>query len=434
MNISEIIEVKKSNKQLSKEEIEFVISLYNREKLSDAKMIEFLKMIDVDTFSYEETYYLAQAIARTGKRFDVNKDVGRVIDTQSVGQYSDASTLIFMSVLASLGYKNIKSISSVYGTFNNSLDRLSLFDGFNAKISRDRLVQIINKTGMAVIEDDEFSLVDKRLYELTRKFHINSIPFTTASIMAKKIATGATSIVFDVKTGEGAMFSSVLYAETLAKYLVETAKLAGFNASSVISNLDEPLGASVGLRVEVEEILSVLRSEKSLYYSKLLNVSKELVVNALLLSDKNITRTDASEMFDEAIITGRALDKFREFIAEYGGEYEDFKHTHNKLLDGVHVSYLTADKVGIVNDIIISQVVKAYKKLAFKDDKIVDKNAGIVLLVGEGVKVSEGDYLARIFYNIDNKNFAQCLSTLKNAFEIDVTKPKVKKILYKVVI
>lgn len=434
MNISEIIEVKKSNKQLSKEEIEFVISLYNREKLSDAKMIEFLKMIDVDTFSYEETYYLAQAIARTGKRFDVNKDVGRVIDTQSVGQYSDASTLIFMSVLASLGYKNIKSISSVYGTFNNSLDRLSLFDGFNAKISRDRLVQIINKTGMAVIEDDEFSLVDKRLYELTRKFHINSIPFTTASIMAKKIATGATSIVFDVKTGEGAMFSSVLYAETLAKYLVETAKLAGFNASSVISNLDEPLGASVGLRVEVEEILSVLRSEKSLYYSKLLNVSKELVVNALLLSDKNITRTDASEMFDEAIISGRALDKFREFIAEYGGEYEDFKHTHNKLLDGVHVSYLTADKVGIVNDIIISQVVKAYKKLAFKDDKIVDKNAGIVLLVGEGVKVSEGDYLARIFYNIDNKNFAQCLSTLKNAFEIDVTKPKVKKILYKVVI
>lgn len=434
MNISEIIEVKKSNKQLSKEEIEFVISLYNRGKLSDAKMIEFLKMIDVDTFSYEETYYLAQAIARTGKRFDVNKDVGRVIDTQSVGQYSDASTLIFMSVLASLGYKNIKSISSVYGTFNNSLDRLSLFDGFNAKISRDRLVQIINKTGMAVIEDDEFSLVDKRLYELTRKFHINSIPFTTASIMAKKIATGATSIVFDVKTGEGAMFSSVLYAETLAKYLVETAKLAGFNASSVISNLDEPLGASVGLRVEVEEILSVLRSEKSLYYSKLLNVSKELVVNALLLSDKNITRTDASEMFDEAIITGRALDKFREFIAEYGGEYEDFKHSHNKLLDGVHVSYLTADKVGIVNDIIISQVVKAYKKLAFKDDKIVDKNAGIVLLVGEGVKVSEGDYLARIFYNIDNKNFAQCLSTLKNAFEIDVTKPKVKKILYKVVI
>lgn len=434
MNISEIIEVKKSNKQLSKEEIEFVISLYNREKLSDAKMIEFLKMIDVDTFSYEETYYLAQAIARTGKRFDVNKDVGRVIDTQSVGQYSDASTLIFMSVLASLGYKNIKSISSVYGTFNNSLDRLSLFDGFNAKISRDRLVQIINKTGMAVIEDDEFSLVDKRLYELTRKFHINSIPFTTASIMAKKIATGATSIVFDVKTGEGAMFSSVLYAETLAKYLVETAKLAGFNASSVISNLDEPLGASVGLRVEVEEILSVLRSEKSLYYSKLLNVSKELVVNALLLSDKNITRTDASEMFDEAIISGRALDKFREFIAEYGGEYEDFKHTHNKLLDGVHVSYLTADKVGIVNDIIISQVVKAYKKLAFKDDKIVDKNAGIVLLVGEGVKVYEGDYLARIFYNIDNKNFAQCLSTLKNAFEIDVTKPKAKKILYKVVI
>ena len=230
------------------------------------------------------------------------------------------------------------------------------------------------------------------------------------------------------------MFQSEIYAETLAKYLVESAKLAGFKVSAVISNLDQPLGSSVGLRVEVEEALSVIRCEKSLYASKLLDVSKELVINALILADSKVTRVDASKMFDDAINSGNALNKFREIIAEYGGEFVDFKHTPDKLLDGVHVSYLSANKSGYVNDIVISRVVNAYKNLAFKNDKIDDKNAGIVLLVGEGDKISEGDFIARIFYNIENKKFSESLVMLKDAFTISQTKPTSKKILYKVII
>lgn len=434
MNIQDLLYKKTLGMSLSKEEIDLIILSYYQGKYNDAKMIDFLKTIDVDNFSYEETFYLANALASFGNKLDIQKDVGFVLDKHSAGEYSDASTLIFMSVLASLGVKNVKSLSSTYGTFNNSLDRFMLFDGFNAKISRDRLVQIINKTNAGVIEEDNFAILDKKLYKLAIKFRINSIPFTAASILAKKIATGASAIVFDVKTGEGAMFQSEIYAETLAKYLVESAKLAGFKVSAVISNLDQPLGSSVGLRVEVEEALSVIRCEKSLYASKLLDVSKELVINALILADSKVTRVDASKMFDDAINSGNALNKFREIIAEYGGEFVDFKHTPDKLLDGVHVSYLSANKSGYVNDIVISRVVNAYKNLAFKNDKIDDKNAGIVLLVGEGDKISEGDFIARIFYNIENKKFSESLVMLKDAFTISQTKPTSKKILYKVII
>lgn len=434
MSIQDLLYKKTLGMSLSKEEIDLIILSYYQGKYNDAKMIDFLKTIDVDNFSYEETFYLADALASFGNKLDIQKDVGFVLDKHSAGEYSDASTLIFMSVLASLGVKNVKSLSSTYGTFNNSLDRFMLFDGFNAKISRDRLVQIINKTNAGVIEEDNFAILDKKLYKLAIKFRINSIPFTAASILAKKIATGASAIVFDVKTGEGAMFQSEIYAETLAKYLVESAKLAGFKVSAVISNLDQPLGSSVGLRVEVEEALSVIRCEKSLYASKLLDVSKELVINALILADSKITRVDASKMFDDAINSGNALNKFREIIAEYGGEFVDFKHTPDKLLDGVHVSYLSANKSGYVNDIVISRVVNAYKNLAFKNDKIDDKNAGIVLLVGEGDKISEGDFIVRIFYNIENKKFSESLVMLKDAFTISQTKPTSKKILYKVII
>jgi len=270
MNITEIVEQKKNNQSLSKEEISFVISSYNSGKINDAKMLDLLRIIDVDNFSYEETYYLADAIAKTGKMLNIKKELGEVVDKHSAGSYSDATTLVFMSVLAAIGVKNVKSLSNVYSEFNNSLDRLNLFTGFSAKISKSKLIEIIENVGAGVIEEDEdFAPVDKRLYKLCKKFRIESIPLTAASILCKKIATGASTLVFDVKTGEGAMFSSEIYAETLAKYLVESSKLAGFKASSVITNLDQPLGSSVGLRVEVEEALSVLRSEKSLYSSKL---------------------------------------------------------------------------------------------------------------------------------------------------------------------
>lgn len=434
MDISEIIERKKKKQELSKEEIDLVIHGYYREELNNVKMIEFLKLIDVDSFSYDETFFLANAIANTGKKLEISKEVGFVVDKHSAGEFSDASTLVFMSVLATLGVKNVKSLSSVYGSHNTSLERFKLFDGFDAKISKERLVQIINKTGAGVIEEDDFALVDKRLYLLAKKFKVNSIPFTTASIVAKKIATGATAVVYDVKTGEGAMFNSVLYAETLAKYLVECSKRAGLLTSSVISNLDQPLGSAMGLRVEIEEALSVLRCERTFYDSKLLDVSKELVVNALILANPSTTRTTASNMFDEAILSGKALNTFRNFISEYGGVFVDIKNANEKILDNVHVSYLLADRSGIVNDIIISKVANSYQNLAFKNDKLVDSNAGIVLLVGEGDKVSQGDKLARIFYNIENKKFSSSLVMLRNAFEISQTKPKQKKILYKVVL
>ena len=176
MNIQDLLYKKTLGMSLSKEEIDLIILSYYQGKYNDAKMIDFLKTIDVDNFSYEETFYLADALASFGNKLDIQKDVGFVLDKHSAGEYSDASTLIFMSVLASLGVKNVKSLSSTYGTFNNSLDRFMLFDGFNAKISRDRLVQIINKTNAGVIEEDNFAILDKKLYKLARKFRINSIP------------------------------------------------------------------------------------------------------------------------------------------------------------------------------------------------------------------------------------------------------------------
>ena len=135
MNINEIIDQKRRGFTLSKEEIDFVIRCYQSNKINDAKIIEFMKLVDDGNFSFEETYFLADALARTGEMLNINKDVDFVIDKHSAGNISDPTTLIFMSVMATLGVKNVKVLSNSYGDFGSSLQRFKFFKGFNANFS-----------------------------------------------------------------------------------------------------------------------------------------------------------------------------------------------------------------------------------------------------------------------------------------------------------
>lgn len=434
MDIRELIEQKKNGLPLSREEIGLIIYGYSSGKISDSKMIEFMRMLNQYNFSYEETYYLADAMAKTGKCLNLSKNFDFIVDKHSAGAYSDSSTLIFMSVLAELGIKNVKLLSDKFGDYGNTLDRFNVFKKFNSKISANKLVRIINEVGAGVIEDSgQFAPVDTKLYALRKKYNIVNEPIIAASILSKKIAIGANVVVYDVKSGEGALYPSKEFAVTLSKYLVESSKLAGLHTACVITDLNQPVGASIGARTEVEELITVLRSERTLFDASLLEVSKELVIMALLLTGKASGRTQASEMFDMAIKTGNALDKFRALLYAYGGIYEDFKHTPGSLLDGVAVSYLTATDSGYVNDVSIERFINAYKQLYKLKGSKFDGKAGLQLMVREGLKVGEGDKLVRIFYSIENKNLPQTIKALKDAIYITKVKSQNKKVLHKIV-
>ena len=434
MNINEIIEQKKSGFSLTKEEIDFVIYSYKNKFINDAKIIEFMKLINKDNFSFEETCFLAQALAETGEQLNVRKDVDFVIDKHSAGNISDPITLIFMAVMATLGVKNVKVLSGSYGEFGSSLQRFKFFKGFNAKITRDELCKIINKIGFGVLEEvNQIAPVDKKLYELRKKYNITSEPLIAASILSKKIATGINAVVFDVKTGEGAIYPTEEYSKSLANYLVNSSKLAGIEAVGVVTNLDQTLGSSIGPRQELEEAINVLRCERSLYGSKLLDVSRELVIVALLLTKRAKGRGEASDLFDAAINSGAALDKFRELIKHYSGSYEDYKHSSQRLLNGVAVSYITAKEDGYIGDVVLNNLTGAYKKLSRSKD-YYDSEAGVVMLVREGDKIKANDKLMRVFYHVDNKNYFKAVSDLRNAVVITKTKPKTSKVFYKVVV
>ena len=138
-------------------------------------------------------------------------------------------------------------------------------------------------------------------------------------------------------------------------------------------------------------------------------------------------------MFDAAITSGEALDKFRELIKHYSGAYEDYKHSSQRLLNGVAVSYITAKEDGYVNDVVLNNLTSAYKKLSRSKD-YYDSEAGIVMLVREGDKIKANDKLMRVFYHIDNNNYFKVVNDLRSSVVITKTKHKTTKVFYKVVI
>ncbi len=433
MDINSIIDKKSQNLSLSREEICFLVEKMKEGKVSKSQLLKFMQSINESNFGYEETYFLADAVAHTGKVFTLGTDLNEpVIDKHSAGLISDPTSLIAMPVLAACGVKTIKMISGFYGTFRNSIDRFEAIKNFNTNVSAQEFVDILKKTNMGVyIDHGEVAPVDRLLYNLRLEKHIVSIPLIAASFLAKKIACGANIFVFDVKAGEGSIGEDD-FSERLAKYLTNVSKLAGVSSACVITNLNEPLGASIGNNLEMKEVILALKNEKALHGSKLLDVARELVIISLILSKKAKGRVEANEMFEDAIESGKAYACFAEFLEAYGANIDGIGNNPT-LLDGVSASYITASQSGYVEDINLWLAKDSYQTLLYKNKKEKDKNAGVEILVREGEKVSEGDKIARLVFSIDNKNFHLARNKIFEAYKLCKNKPEVHNVFYKIV-
>jgi len=263
-------------------------------------------------------------------------------------------------------------------------------------------------------------------------FTVVSLPLLAVSLIAKKIALGASVVVYDVKNGEGGLVKSVDDANKLGKYLVETSKLAGIKSACVVTTLNQPISASLGAMAELKEVIRSLSSGTSYFDSDLMTVSKEIVEIALILSGAAEGRSDASEMFDEVILSGAALSKFKEIVLAFGGNFTSLNNNNASILSGVAVSYVEADRAGYLADIDTPGLYESLKLLAAQKEEDFDKNAGIIMLVREGAKVRIGDKIARIMYSFDNPNYPLALAGIRSALCVRSQKPKREKLLVKV--
>lgn len=319
MLMSELIIKKRNGGTMTEEEIRFIVDGYTKGEIPDYQMAAFLMAVFFQNMTAEEILYLTSAMTHSGETLDLSGISGITADKHSTGGVGDKTSLVLVPMLASLGVKMAKMSGRGLGHTGGTLDKLESIPGFSIDVPRARFMRQLEDIGM-VIAGQTADLVpaDKKMYALRDVTGtVDNIALITGSIMSKKLAAGAKTIVLDVKMGKGSFMKTRADAKALAESMVKVGKLAGRNTVAVITDMDQPLGNTVGNALEVKEAIETLRGEHS---GELLELCLELGACVLTASGAAKTHEEAKGMLRGTIADGSALRKFAEFVQAQQGD------------------------------------------------------------------------------------------------------------------
>ena len=261
MRTVDIIDKKRLGFELTKEEIHFIIDGYVKGEIPDYQISALLMAICFNGLNKNERIILTKEMLESGEQVDLSSIDGICVDKHSTGGVGDKTTLVVGPLFASCGLKLAKMSGRGLGHTGGTLDKLESIPGFSINISSDDFFKQVREISIAVIgQTANITPADKKLYALRDvTATVQSVGLISGSIMSKKLASGAKSIILDVKVGEGAFMKNIDEARTLAKAMVEIGRAYDRNMVAVLSNMDEPLGNMVGNSIEVIEAIETLK-------------------------------------------------------------------------------------------------------------------------------------------------------------------------------
>ena len=432
MRMYDIIHKKRNGGELSEEEIRFFIEGYTDESIPDYQAAALCMAVYFRGMTPKETSILTLAMAESGDQIDLGGIEGFTVDKHSTGGVGDKTSLIVVPIVASCGGKVAKMSGRGLGHSGGTVDKLESIPGFRTELNPDDFIKQVNGIGLCIVgQTGELAPADKKLYALRDvTATVESIPLIASSIMSKKLAAGSKGIVLDVKTGSGAFMKTVKESENLAKEMVAIGKSAGRSVTAVITNMDIPLGDSVGNSLEVIEAIKTLKGEGE---SDLTEVCLTLAAQMLSMVTGEDEKTCYS-MAKGAIDNGLAINKLREMISAQGGnanvvdDYSLFKQPKYTAeifseCDG-YIEHTDAEKIGIASVILGAGREK-------KGDPI-DPSAGIVLKKKTGDYVKKGEPLA-VFYTDDEGKIEGAKQEFLDAFTFGNERTQPQKLIYKII-
>ena len=405
--ILDIINKKANNYELTKEELETIFMGYLKDEVKDYQMSAFLMAICINDMSDSEIFALTDIFIRSGEVLDLSFIDAIKVDKHSTGGVGDKTTLIVAPLVASCNVPIIKMSGRGLGYTGGTIDKLESIPGFPVDLTEEEIKRQAKEIGIVITsQTKDLAPLDKKVYALRDvTATTNSIPLIASSIMSKKIAGGADKIVIDIKVGNGALIKTEQEAERLSSLLIKIGSYYQKEVRTVISNMDRPLGHNIGNKLEVLEAIEVLKNKEK---GQLLELSIDLATKMVSMG-KEISESDAKKEVIENLETGKALNKFIEFVKYQGGDLES-------LTIESKVYNIKANKSGVLKDINALSIAKLSESLGAgrknKEDNI-DYNAGVVIKKEIGDEVKEGDILANLYTNIDNPKF-----NLEKIFEI----------------
>ena len=431
MRMIDIIEKKRDGKSLTKEEIEFFVNGYTHEEVPDYQASSLAMAIFFQDMNDEERAALTMSMVNSGEKIDLSDINGIKVDKHSTGGVGDTTTLVLAPLVAAVGVPVAKMSGRGLGHTGGTIDKLESVKGFNVKISEKDFIKLVNDNQVAVIgQSGNLTPADKKLYALRDVTGtVNSIPLIASSIMSKKIAAGADAIVLDVKTGSGAFMKTLDDAEALAHAMVRIGNNVGRNTMAIISDMSQPLGNAIGNALELKEAISTLKGNGPKDLTELvLTLGSQMVV----LAEQATSLDEARQMLIDAIKTGKALNKFKTFLSNQGGD-DSIVDSPEKLPSAKYQVEFKAKKDGYITEIIANEIGVASMMLGAgrqtKED-VIDLGVGIVLNKKVGEHVEKGENILTIHTN--TKEIDDILYKLDNSITIE-SKGEAPTLIHKII-
>ncbi len=416
MEILDIIDKKEKKQKLSKEEFQFVIDGFLDGSIKDYQMSAFLTEIDLLGLSDEEIIDLTDIMLKSGQQLNLGV---QTVDKHSTGGIGDKTTIILAPLVASLGVNVAKMSGRGLGHTGGTIDKLESIEGFQTSMTLEEFKKQVNEIGIALVgQMGNLVPADKKIYALRDVTGtVDSIPLIASSIMSKKLASGSSKIVIDLKVGNGALVDNLEEAKNLGDIMVKIGNMNNRKTVCVITNMNQPLGYAVGNSLEVLESIETLKGNGPEDLNELVIKLGSIMVSL----DKNIPEEEAKKIVKENLENGKAYNKFIEWVNAQGGNPNNIKKAKNvkeiKTLKNGYISNINALEIGkLARDLGAGRLTK---------EDIIDPEVGFVLNKKVGDKVNEHDTLITVYYNEKQVNDEDVL----NCFEITKYSDKPKLII-----
>ena len=398
MNIVSIIEKKRDNKALTNEEIQFWVDGISHESIPEYQSSALLMAITLNGMNTEEISALTLAMMHSGDVIDLSGIEGRKVDKHSTGGVGDKTSLILSPIVAACGAKVAKMSGRGLGHTGGTLDKLESIPGFDINLENSEFIDQVNDINMAIIgQTGNLVPADKILYSLRDVTGtVKSIPLIASSIMSKKLAGGADCVLLDVKYGEGAFMKTEEEARELATTMINIGKQLNRTINAMISNMNQPLGNTIGNALEVKEAVDTLNNKGPKELEELC-----LVASGIMLYQAKLCSSEQQgyEMALESLRSGAALKVFNQWITAQKGDVSvlDDLEEFTKANYSIEIK---ANESGIIQQLMALELGLVSMHLGAgrqKTDDVIDMKAGIVLSKNVSDSVEVGDLLCTLY-------------------------------------
>ena len=407
--VVDLILKKRNGGILTTEEIKFLINSYVEGTIPDYQISALLMAIYFNPLTKKEIQDFTMTMLESGDQVDLSKIEGIKVDKHSTGGVGDKTTLVVGPIVSAVGLKLAKMSGRGLGHSGGTLDKLESIPGLSVELTSDEFFKQVNEIGLAVIgQTANITPADKKLYALRDVTGtIESEGLIAASIMSKKLASGADNIVLDVKVGNGAFMKDLASAKSLARTMVDLGNSLGRQTVAVLTNMEQPLGSAVGNALEVIEAIETLKGNGPEDFKELcISLASEIVLVSVLVS----TIEEAKTLVLEVLANQEALNKLRLMIKAQGGNPDviDNYELFGSADEIIELTYQNKEEV-FVESIDTEMIGNASVVLGAgrsKKDDIVDPQVGIMIYKKVGEKLNYGDVIAEIHSNGKNTETA----------------------------